>query len=308
MDKRTVTGKIECHPSDSAIVIHYKNPSEEEDSYKIVRIKMSQKSNLNKMATEIVEKSKLLVSSDITRVQELLEILYSRKISESRNSLGDISLIDEYIENLYEGMQEKLVATRKILELAKIPDNMEILLKNGIFKIIILESLMSALTRVLREDTKRSLELVTNIIFIFFCFSNFTEFHSYITSNKMGDMCCKIIDQEKARWSLWKEDQSNGDVEVNEKKYKSRLKRQDQLLFLAFHLLLNLAQDFTLEVKMVKRGIISSLMMMLERPSSDLVLCVVTFLKKLSIFEENKNEMIKVPVKNNIRMKLLFNA
>jgi hypothetical protein len=62
----------------------------------------------------------------------------------------------------------------------------------------------------------------------------------------------------------------------------------------------------TLEVKMVKRGIISSLIMMINRPSSDLVLCIVTFLKKLSVFEENKNEMIKVLWLSNLRMKHLF--
>jgi Rad3-related DNA helicase len=253
---------------------------------------MSQKSNLKEMAGEIVEKCKLLDSSRTLEVLNCLEILYQRKNS-------SIESIDDYIENLYEGIKEKLVATRKILDLAKVPKNMDSLISN--------ESLMSALTRVLREDTKRSLELVTTIIFIFFCFSNFSDFHSYITKNKMGDMCLKIIDQEKSRWKLWKDDLDGaGDGETNLKKYKSRLKRQDQLLFLTFNLLLNLSEELNLEVKMVKRGIISSLMIMIDRPSSDLVLSVLTFLKKLSVFEENKNEMIKVRNLIDSRMKRLF--
>jgi hypothetical protein len=70
------------------------------------------------------------------------------------------------------------------------------------------ESLMSALSRVLREDGKRSMELVTNIIYIFFCFSNFSQFHSFITSNKIGDLCIKIIDQEKIRTQVWNSDLS----------------------------------------------------------------------------------------------------
>ena len=106
---------------------------------------------------------------------------------------------------------------------------------------------MSALTRVLREDTKRSLELITNIIFIFFCFSTFSDFHSLITANKLGDMCLKIIDQEKMRWSLWKDDfeksmsgkGSSQDLDINQAKFKSRLKRQDQLLFCKFQSSIN---------------------------------------------------------------------
>ncbi len=64
------------------------------------------------------------------------------------------------------------------------------------------ESLISALCRVLREDGKRSMELVTNIIYVFFCFSNFSEFHEFLTTNKLGDMCFKIIDHEKARFQI----------------------------------------------------------------------------------------------------------
>jgi hypothetical protein len=65
---------------------------------------------------------------------------------------------------------------------------------------------MSAIARVLREDGRRSMELVTNIIYIFFCFSNFSEFHPVITANKLGDMCLRITDQELARFNLLQQD------------------------------------------------------------------------------------------------------
>ena len=44
---------------------------------------------------------------------------------------------------------------------------------------------------------------------------------------------------------------------------------------------------------MIKRDIIANLISMLDRPTIDLVSLIVTFLKKLCIFEENKNEMLK---------------
>jgi len=63
------------------------------------------------------------------------------------------------------------------------------------------------------------------------------------------------------------------------------------VLFVAFHLLLNLAEDLQIERKMKNRQVISLLMSMLERNNPDLLFIVLNFLKKLSIFGENKNEM-----------------
>ena len=60
---------------------------------------------------------------------------------------------------------------------------------------------------------------------------------------------------------------------------------------MAFHLLLNLAEDLQIERKMKNRSIITSLINMLERNNPDLLFIVLNFLKKLSIFGENKNEM-----------------
>jgi hypothetical protein len=62
-------------------------------------------------------------------------------------------------------------------------------------------------------------------------------------------------------------------------------------LFVAFHLLLNLAEDLQIERKMKNRNVIQLLMTMLERNNPDLLFIVLNFLKKLSIFGENKNEM-----------------
>jgi hypothetical protein len=60
----------------------------------------------------------------------------------------------------------------------------------------------------------------------------------------------------------------------------------------SFHLLLNLAEDLNIEVKMIKRDIVKYLINMLDRSTPELLILVVTFLKKLSIFQENKNIMV----------------
>ncbi len=69
--------------------------------------------------------------------------------------------------------------------------------------------------------------------------------------------------------------------------------------YVSFYILLNLAEDVNIELKMVNRAIISYLVRTLERRNpdrellDDLHLLAVTFLKKLSVFRENKAEMVR---------------
>lgn len=76
-----------------------------------------------------------------------------------------------------------------------------------------------------------------------------------------------------------------------EKKLAVMVKKQEKVLFVAFHLLLNLAEDLQIERKMKNRQIIAQLISMLDRNNPDLLFIVLNFLKKLSIFGECKNEM-----------------
>ena len=75
--------------------------------------------------------------------------------------------------------------------------------------VFILDALMSALSRVLREDRKKNMELITNIVHIFYCFSNYTQYHPIITGKKVGDLCIKILEQELMRQELWLNDTKN---------------------------------------------------------------------------------------------------
>ena len=58
------------------------------------------------------------------------------------------------------------------------------------------------------------------------------------------------------------------------------------------YLLLNLAEDVKTEEKMRRKGVLPLLCRCLERDSADLLLLVVTFLKKLSVYVENKDDMV----------------
>lgn len=79
--------------------------------------------------------------------------------------------------------------------------------------------------------------------------------------------------------------------ERDAQKTRALTRKQDKLLFVAFYILLNLAEDLSIERKMIKKSLITMLSRMLWRGYADLLILVVTFLKKLSTMEENKEAM-----------------
>ncbi|XP_049865425.1 kinesin-associated protein 3 [Pectinophora gossypiella] len=284
-----------------------------------------------------------------------------------------LNCVDDYVELLYDDIPEKIKGSALILQLARNPDNLIELARN--------EALLSALSRVLREEWKRSIELSTNIVYTFFCFSTYNEFHPVIIQYKIGSLCMDVIDYELKRYDQWKEkvegkkvltpdkseppksripepkrrpksgtwavadvnlqksrslvssyhedlcnasDEclSKNDEEQMKRKLKTLSKRQEQLLRVAFYMLLNIADNVKVEEKMHKKDIVGLLIGAMERHSNmDLLILIVSFLQKLSIFVENKNSMASkgiieklAPLLDsanadlvNVTLKLLFN-
>lgn len=117
------------------------------------------------------------------------------------------------------------------------------------------------------------------------------------------------------------EDKKNLSEAEKAKRYRTLIKKQEQLLRVAFYLLLNIAEDENVEEKMAKKNIIGLLMKALSRNNDDLLILVVTFLKKLSIMQNNKDEMAELDIINklpkllqtnnadlvHLTLKLLFN-
>jgi Kinesin-associated protein (KAP) len=84
------------------------------------------------------------------------------------------------------------------------------------------------------------------------------------------------------------------EISAKERKLIGVIQKQDRLLYLCFYLLLNLAESVAVERKMKKKNIVQHLLCMLDRSNIELLILAVTFLKKLSIYRENKDQMVKV--------------
>ncbi|KAH9252409.1 hypothetical protein BASA81_009695 [Batrachochytrium salamandrivorans] len=292
--KKIVPGAIDVHPTEDAIVVKLHCPSGNPGA--CIRVKtLHENSNISRLAQEVIEKCKLIHASRYAEVEQILYYLLQRQLTQKpsgsvesdrawlHNKLNSsrksddterdgvdlqsvqdepscMSNIEEYIEGLYEDIPEKVKSTRSILQLAKVPENMA--------------------------------KLISNVV----------------TANKLGDMCLRLTDQELTRFDLWVQDIRNLETQVlqapndkslisqldqSHKKFQNMLRKQDQLLFVSFHLLMNLAEDPSIEVKMVKRDIVKYLINMLDRKAPELLILTVTFIKKLSVIRENVDELFK---------------
>jgi len=353
LKRKVKAGNIDVHPTEKAIVVYYEVEAtilgelgdpmlgEKKECQKVIRLQsLNESTDIRTLAREVIDRCKLIPVAKLPEVEQLLYYLQKRKADKNKtskdkrslNSLQDpapellnevnlsnletpsINNLDEYVELLYEDVPSKIKASILIFCLIKNSDNLEALIDHG--------TVMGALSRVLREDWRKSVELSTNIIYIFFSFSTYLQFHQTIAHYKIGALCLSIADFEMKRLDSWKEElekkkellkSDNSETEEDlkeyekiEKKFQSLTKKQDQLLKVAFYLLLNLAEDPRVEMKMKNKGIVRILIKAVEsRTSPSLLIVVISFLKKLSIFRENKNEMSKLNIIPKLADKLL---
>ena len=213
-------------------------------------------------------------------------------------SLGNIQ---EYMDLLYEDNYEKKIrGARSILYLMTEPANVCHLLEQ--------ESLMELLSRTLREEYKKNMELSIYLLCVFFTYSSYSEFHPMLSEFSIGDTCVKILEFQLAKYIIRKQElvaqelklkkNSPKDYEKELSRFFFMVKKQDRILRICFNILINLAEEVKIEKKMVKRDIVGLLVKNLDRSNINLIVIILLFLKKLSIYDVNKNQMIKSNIIN----------
>ena len=105
-----------------------------------------------------------------------------------------MEIIEDCLELLYGGeddIKDKIEGSAKILKMCCHVRNLEQFLRN--------HQLVSALSRVLRDDFAKSAELSFNICRIFLAFANFKEMHHILSNHRIGSMVMTILDLELRR-------------------------------------------------------------------------------------------------------------
>ena len=178
-----------------------------------VRLKpIKSDTNLQKLAKDIVSKCKYISEKKYPVVEQLVHDLKRRQFDNadadgyedrSSASLASMDRIDDYMEQLYGGgggdgdLKDKIKGSGSILSLCCTVGNLEPLIQNM--------QLMSALSRVLADDFRRSSDLCYNLARVFLAFSNFMEMHSILANYKgewrgQGDFVfSRRIREENAR-------------------------------------------------------------------------------------------------------------
>lgn len=215
---------------------------------------------------------------------------------------ANIMSIDSYVDQFYEEKYEdKVRGARSLLFLLIDPAN--------VYKIIDEKSdLFDIISRTLKDEHKKNMELLIHLLAFFYCFSYNKEFHNLLSEHSIGETCMNIIEFQYAKYTIRKSDIIRNESTMNPVQYKKELdkflflvRKQDRILRLAFAILMHLAEDPKIEKKMVKRDIVSSLLKHLDRNNINLTVVMLLFLKKLSIYDVNKESMIK----NNILDELM---
>merc|ERR1719446_473487 len=194
----------------------------------------------------------------------------------------------------------KVKAARHILKLALDPQYMEWL---GEY-----DSLLSVLSRVCREEAKKSHELAVAIVGAFYCFSYYQCFHAALAQYDCGLVTLRVLDYENRRAGVRKQeleakrqevvqvesptDEMRRGFQQAERKYEQQLQRQNRLLQMTVGTLINLAEDLQMERKFLQKKLVPLVVPLLGRNDDEVLRVCLTLVKKVSIFEENKNQLI----------------
>lgn len=250
--KKVKTGTVDIHPTENCLVVNYEVEAlilgddgqpmigDQKKCQKLIRFhSLNPATNCAALAKDVINKCKLIHPSKLDEVQHLLRYLqYRRQCApsitvKSNESIDSTSFeepaagkneekanlldLEDYIELLYDEMSDKIKGSGLILQLCKDNSNLDELTKN--------ESLLSVLSRVLREDWKKNLDLSINLVNIFQSFSEYTVFHHILLQQKIGSLCIEMITHELKKYDEMK----NGAETPNEetvdktKSFRSRL-------------------------------------------------------------------------------------
>jgi hypothetical protein len=204
---------------------------------------------------------------------------------------ANIQYLENYVDLFYEEKYEdKVRGARSLLFLLSDPNNMYYLVTQK-------KDMIKPIARTLKDEHKKNMELLIHLLAFFHSYSFYEEFHDLLIEHSIGETCMNIIEFQYAKYVIRKQDllkkeKTNGFAKELDK-FLFMVRKQDRILRLAFTILMHLAEDPKIERKMVKRDIGSFLVKNLDRNNVNLIVVMLLFIKKLSIYDENKNSFIQ---------------
>ena len=227
-------------------------------------------------------------SSDSLLPEPLSKSFFGEIKIDLSNETPSLHHLDSYIELLYDEIDAMLKGASLILKLSQDEANLYSLSENS--------TLMTALVRILREEGKKHIQLATLVVAIFCQFCLFRDFHTTISTYKVGSQCLELLQAEILRADTHNSADGPRDA-FSSKKQNNSLRKQNHFIRAAFYLLLLLSEDKKVEQKMVNRGVLPIVVKVLEREGpAELFILTTNLLTRFSIRLENKNTLAELAI------------
>ncbi|GIQ87136.1 kinesin-associated protein 3 [Kipferlia bialata] len=273
--------------------------------------------DVTRVASELIATCNLLPETrrkDLERL--LLKYLKTADLDGCVTTAVSLDNIEEYVELLYETPDDKHEAAMSIFNLIRQdPSNGECIANHPV--------LVGALSQVLKLDGRSHIALSSAIIHIFFLLSNDEACHPVLVEHRVAEAALRVIGMQRELYkkhvtrvgeaeaklrateakvlkakSSKKRTEYEARVVTHTKAYDSdrqRLliltKKQDRMFFAAFHTLLNLSRDPAIEKSLQQKSLVQHLCFLLTRRSPELIILAVNYLKNLSIYSDNLEDM-----------------
>lgn len=312
--KKLKPGNLSLHPLDPALVINYtilasNAATEVQKTLPLDTSLLTSYDDCIRVAGQLVNHYKFIHESQQSKVEQLLYQLFLRDYEDATTRVlhgtsptcGDgtfqatIEELSTYVVMLYDD-KKKAQGTENIMELARNVTNLEALLLDN-------PTVPRALARVLMDDGSQPKNdvVIYNILRIFWMASNFYELHeTLVKEHRVGSLTMQTLA------SLVPVLANGASVNIDQDGHSRRrfpiqseftIRNICRSLFVGLSLLLNLARgDALVEEKMTKKGLIKEYLMPLLHSDvqvlhTDLYILCLTFLKRLSVYEENVQQM-----------------
>ena len=199
-------------------------------------------------------------------------------------------IVNESLELLYGSPEDVTKGINQVLTLVgKEPtDALESIVQN--------HQLMSALARLLGEDSNQPIELVFSLGKLFLALSMKEDFHEILLSQRVGALTLRLVELEVKRalhlhrGSVSASSATDAAVPANNHIFS---KKQERVLFLYLSILDNLADDATVLKKMIKKSLVDILIQCIHQKSSKHLFVAVSILKKASVYSDTPRDLSK---------------
>ena len=239
--------------------------------------------DISKLARKVLKKCKYIPDQWISQVEDVLVEIQERGNGNdeecSAMDLGEAvtNRLDHILELFYGDNKEQIDATLQVLSMCRDVNNLEVIAQH--------HQIVSALTRILGDQTIYSVDLTFNISKIFLALSNYEELHPVLLKYKVGSITMSVVRQECTRVKN-ANDEGDGRGVVS-----ARQKRHYAVLYMNLSILIRLSDDIDVLQKMMKKGLFGIIIacFMLDLPKLPQE-CALFLLQRASIFGETAEE------------------